>query len=80
MTDYCKGCLGIRITDEDNIRRWVCTYAVININGECPCSKCIVKVMCKTICDGYRDFAHGFNNNKLNGFRDFKLKRNDAND
>jgi hypothetical protein len=46
--EYCKGCY---TKDE-------CLY--IEGTSEtiiCPCGTCLVKAMCATVCDDYRDFA-----------------------
>ena len=49
MTDYCRGCYSIF---------WIeyCPYIKHNSDGKCPCSKCVVKVMCDQPCDKYENF------------------------
>jgi hypothetical protein len=44
MTEYCEGCRTL-ITG--------CVYKQHNITGECPCTACIIKPMCKTGCPDY---------------------------
>ena len=52
--NYCEGCLAYTYSDGSEM---VCCYeSKYNINGECPCVKCIVKMMCLSICDDYKEF------------------------
>jgi hypothetical protein len=55
MTNNCKGCL-IDTTrtfmDEDG----TCDTYKFNYDGECPCTECIVKVMCEGSCNDYEYF------------------------
>lgn len=48
MTDYCEGCytrcVSIKYGNID------CTNVQLNMNGECPCSQCIIKIMCNQAC------------------------------
>ena len=48
MTDYCKGC---RIYSSKYK-----TSCVDNSDGDCPCSECIIKVMCRKACLEYDIF------------------------
>lgn len=42
----CKGCIFFRDT--------VC-FLLINNNKDCPCSTCLIKSMCTTICQNIRE-------------------------
>jgi len=33
-----------------------CSFADYNLNGECPCALCIVKMMCIDVCDIFLTF------------------------
>lgn len=49
MTNYCKGC-----------RLYSLKYqipCVDNNDGNCPCTKCIIKVMCRVACREYTLFV-----------------------
>ena len=48
MTDHCKGCF----SDTQNF----CSYSEYNTYSECPCSKCVIKVMCNRPCDKFKGF------------------------
>ena len=54
MTDYCKGCftrivtIGYATVD--------CNHTPYNDDGKCPCTECIVKVICKYQCSTFIDF------------------------
>ena len=37
----CKGCLGLTFKDVQ------CTHIEKNLTGECPCTLCIIKPMCR---------------------------------
>jgi len=37
--EHCEGCYG------------KCSIPYANKNGKCPCSNCIIKVMCDITCD-----------------------------
>ncbi len=45
MTDICKGCLMSRYNNER-----YCTYYLMSKTKECPCTTCLVKVMCGRLC------------------------------
>ena len=50
--DYCKGCT-IYNPEDDNDQ---CNYASTNNEGACPCSHCIVKVICWEMCPPFKAF------------------------
>lgn len=52
MTDYCKGCYSNVASMCDHY----CSYTKYSPNAECPCSECIVKVMCNDPCDKFEEF------------------------
>ena len=41
---YCEGCLTLT---NANI---ICTFAHDNAEGQCPCTVCIIKMMCTEVC------------------------------
>jgi len=45
--ESCRGCLG-ELND--------CLFAEYSKRFKCPCFICIVKVMCKGICNDFNDF------------------------
>ena len=48
MTDYCEGCA---TSTEDQ-----CDMSNINKEGECPCTECIIKMICRQGCNGYNEW------------------------
>jgi len=50
--DCCKGCATYIGAGEYHD----CAYAEYNKKGACPCSKCVVKVMCVEPCDEYDEW------------------------
>jgi len=62
--EQCEGCVSY-LTAENSIRIHTfstgiyafrtCGYNGVN-NGQCPCTQCIVKVMCNDMCDDYKTF------------------------
>jgi hypothetical protein len=46
MKDYCKGCAAYD-------KYGICEMNKFNDNGECPCSECIIKMMCNEACHGW---------------------------
>ena len=55
--DKYKHCQGCRASGEKVLNphssNLICLVAAYNINGDCPCTKCLVKTMCKDICDKF---------------------------
>jgi len=54
---HCFGCVkltDVRYSPPDAIRK--CVYLMPNSNGECPCSHCIVKMMCSMRCPSFYNF------------------------
>ena len=50
--DFCEGCKTLKI-------KCSCTPGDIlfrNADGECPCTHCIVKMVCKVTCNDYKRF------------------------
>jgi len=35
-----------------------CAYTKYNGTGECPCTPCVIKIMCEKICDPFRDYMN----------------------
>ena len=47
--DHCKGCTVYHNTG--------CSYGNYNKGATCPCTKCIVKKMCRVSCDAYDEWS-----------------------
>jgi len=62
--EHCKGCVSYLIAEYINSistsasRFRICGYAKNNKDGKCPCSACVVKVMCVDPCDDYNSFGN----------------------
>jgi hypothetical protein len=41
----CYGCL--------TLLKYSCKYYIYNINGKCPCTACIIKMICCDECDEF---------------------------
>lgn len=54
MTNYCDGCRSYipELTDQISC----CSHIEFNQNSKCPCTECIVKVMCLDACQLFADF------------------------
>jgi hypothetical protein len=50
---YCEGCCVYKRVDPDDV---ACRHILQNDEGQCPCTKCIIKVMCEEPCEDYLDF------------------------
>lgn len=50
---YCEGCCVYKIVDPHHV---ACGLALQNGEGKCPCTECIVKVMCEVPCEDYLVF------------------------
>ena len=53
IVDYCEGCETYLTKGGYND----CSFHVDNQEGTCPCSYCIVKMMCKIPCDPYEEWV-----------------------
>jgi hypothetical protein len=55
MPECCKGCYtflkDLTLPDPG------CAHNHFNLNGECPCTECIIKVMCSESCSDYDAFS-----------------------
>ncbi len=49
MSEYCKGCLVVDY----------CNYVKYNRNGVCPCTNCLIKMVCEdtgdSLCDEWKN-------------------------
>ena len=64
---YCVGC---SCYYEDVRGYYYCNLEIANGEGKCPCSHCIVKIMCERACPTFDAFkkaakAEGFINHEL---------------
>lgn len=59
MNDYpCDGCLTY-VPDKGSS----CKFSGYNYDGKCPCTNCIIKMMCGEPCNDYANFRiEGLNN------------------
>lgn len=61
MPEYCKGCITYIVNNRDALTNnddpIICSYTNHNKDGKCPCSSCIIKMMCEITCDEYEDFV-----------------------
>lgn len=62
MNDYCKGCYSYYLRNY----RHHCSYLRYNPNAECPCSICIIKVMCTTPCSDFLIFNRPYRDSLVN--------------
>ena len=55
--NYCEGCFGL-----DPVflvlAEGACIYSRFNKYGECPCSTCLVKMMCNNLCEEFIIFKN----------------------
>jgi len=60
IIDYCKGCLTARC-------RYTTYSGYKTETGivECPCSICLIKMVCKRECDSYIEFIANANNHLI---------------
>jgi len=54
LHENCNGCIIYEFVESKNLR---CGLSVKNFNGECPCSECVVKMMCSEECVDFKWFA-----------------------
>ena len=52
--EHCKGCPSNTYYKDGS-----CKFNAYNDCGQCPCSVCIVKVMCQDVCDDFNKFRIG---------------------
>jgi len=53
MNEHCKSCLTY---NENQDRCGILIASELNSKGNCPCSDCLVKVMCNKGCSDYNKF------------------------
>ena len=71
MSNECKGCI---VYSE---KRKVCASGIIPHISEikqCPCLNCIVKIMCKSVCQEFKIYS------ELSGIRAKELRREKENE
>jgi len=64
--DQCKGCLSNRHDDP-------CGFSDDSDSGSCPCTTCLVKVMCNYVCDELSKYS-------LENSKSFLLRYSSYND
>jgi len=59
MFEYnCRGCATYEDVRQGVDRSLIyCSYRIVNKDGRCPCTKCVVKVMCETACVVYNKYV-----------------------
>jgi hypothetical protein len=60
MNNNCEGCFTYH-GDEYTVGD--CTHICYNDDGKCPCTRCVVKPMCKDACVDYDNFTKKNNAN-----------------
>lgn len=62
---HCNGCstYKVKINDRHNDKTLLCGYSYDNIDGICPCTNCIIKVMCEHMCTAFITFAERMKHN-----------------
>ncbi len=74
MNDDCKGCS----TYDDCIKDYsIKDYAsdenvFLNVREECPCSRCLVKVVCREGCNDWSRFRK---DNKYDKYKNYSMQR-----
>jgi hypothetical protein len=62
---HCEGCLShIYFLEKGEVI--YCTLKEYNDEGQCPCSRCIVKMICEHACNDY----HAFRNDTIDRRRE----------
>ena len=56
MTDYCDGCFSKHSHRKHGVLIQPCCNMGYNDKGQCPCTLCIVKMMCDSSCDDYFNY------------------------
>ena len=56
MRNHCEGCYSYEEGDEIIN----CEIAPSNNISKCPCSRCLIKVMCKVGCDDFENYYDKF--------------------
>ena len=54
----CKGCHSYHVNRKISMDRTCAAHIVLENNEECPCSDCLVKVMCQNFCLDYIVAVH----------------------
>ncbi len=54
--NYCEGCDTYIYTTRSSAVV-TCTAAKYNDKGQCPCVKCVIKMMCTQMCPAYMSFT-----------------------
>lgn len=49
IKNYCEGCYSY----EEEYQDEHCDAIAFNTEGKCPCTECLIKVMCKMGCDAF---------------------------
>ena len=68
----CYGCL--------TLSKYKCDYHNYNINGKCPCTTCIIKMMCCEDCDKFSDWVNSDSLKERNKYESKISNGNTAND
>jgi len=63
VNEYCEGCLTSYFVVGNDAH--LCGNSAYNKNGECPCSRCIVKMMCEELCYDYSKFLDSTARNQV---------------
>ena len=59
--DECKGCRSF------DVNNYECAQAANRLEGKCPCSLCVIKMVCIDACEAYQKFDPGTDWQRLEG-------------
>ena len=52
-----KGCKGCYSWESNNVlEKIICTCNIKMMEGSCPCKTCLIKVMCMSGCEKYKEY------------------------
>jgi len=55
--EHCKGCSSDSYYGNGFVGS--CKFNGYNDSGQCPCSRCIIKMMCNKTCEAFENFTIG---------------------
>jgi hypothetical protein len=58
MSNNCDGCSSDTYYDKAE-SGGCCKFNAYNDFGKCPCTRCIIKMMCEDVCDDFDKFRIG---------------------
>lgn len=61
MDDACRGCVIYNESNKNKGNNGACPIGIIPViskSEECPCRKCLVKMMCTGVCDEFKVYVN----------------------